>query len=496
MAHVRLVPPRARGRLARRIASVGAVMLALAAVAGSGWVLDSQSETFEPLQIPLIGKSNTICTVSSGSAAGSTTISAVAVRQASGREGVLTGTPLPTDPSIDVKDLKPILTVTEQGKATMVAEQQSTIVLQGEGIMATASSGVVLSGTDSGEEAGLMAAPCAAPSTEHWFPGIGTETDYRSELILTNPDDAQAELDLDFFGPTGVVAVPGSPNVVVEAHSSRSISLAPLISDAGPISMSATATTGRFSAVLRDLRSENLKPTGADWQTAAVNPANQVVIPAIPDGGGDRRLIVVNPNTARAEVKIEVLGQQGAFPPVGAETLEVPGESTAAIDLAGGMAGQSGAVRLVSTQPVTGTVTSSSVREDANPDFSVGSATEPLVGAGVSAIATVDGASSELILSNSSATDTEVSFAVLNYDGVVLREDTVFVLANSTSTRRLTDQSPSYLRVDVPDGSAIVGGIVLTQPEGGSAGQSVVALTSPGSAGRAPAAEQDPTVGR
>jgi len=80
--------------------------------------------------------------------------------------------------------------------------------------------------------------------------------------------------------------------------------------------------------------------------------------------------------------------------------------------------------------------------------------------------------------------------------GYVLRTDDVLLGPDSTATRRLTSTPPSYLMVRVPDGSSIVGGVVLSQPDGDVAGLSTIPLTSPDVASRAPRTEFDPSVGQ
>ena len=46
-----------------------------------------------------------------------------------------------------------------------------------------------------------------------------------------------------------------------------------------------------------------------------------MVLPGVPEGAGARELVVVNPGSERAEVGVEVLGIEGPFAPIGAETL-------------------------------------------------------------------------------------------------------------------------------------------------------------------------------
>lgn len=506
----------------RRLLTVVLVLLAVLGVVVGGTLIRPQAAAAPPPRVALVGRTSAICTVAAAAPdqpqpqpsdspspaqpsdpaspaqpspdqpvqapQGTTSVTGVAIRQAPGRPGTLQGHALDSD--------QPQLSVTEQGKAAQVAAAKASVVLDGDGGMASSSTGAVFGVAQSGIDTGLSAAPCLPPGTQHWFTGFVAGDADRTELILTNPDDAQAEVDLRFFGKQGRVVVPGSPAVLVEAHSSRTVSLSTLVSTDGPFSVEVQASQGRVSAVARRTRTAALKPSGADWQVPSTSPALTSVIPGLPEGEGSRQLLVTNPGTARATVQVAVLGLQGPYAPVGAASVQVPPESTASLDLTAGLATESGAVKLVSDLPVTGAVISASKRTASAPDFAVQSAASPLVHDGVSAVATTPGTATEMILSNGSDTDTPVTFEVLSYDGVVLRTDEVLVAAESTATRRITSPAPSYLVVKVPSGSAVVGGMVITQPEGDVAGLATVPLLSPDVASRAPGTVLDPAVGR
>ena len=189
--------------------------------------------------------------------------------------------------------------------------------LTAEGSMATGSAGAVVTETTSGPRTGLSAAPCLAPATQHWFAGIGSGGSDRTELVLTNPDDAQAQVDLRYYGRRGRVTVPGSTAVVVPAHAQRTVTLGSLDADEGPYSLEVHAASGRVAAVAARVRAAKLKPTGVDWQPASAAPGTTVVIGAIPSGPGARTLTVVNPGEARASVQVQVMGLQGLFRPTG-----------------------------------------------------------------------------------------------------------------------------------------------------------------------------------
>lgn len=479
----------------RRFVVVLLALTALAAVVGGGSLISPEAAIVIPAPAPLVGRTSSICTVtppvadeSADQASADTSVTAVGIRQTPGTEGQLIATPLDST--------RESLRVTDQGKGAQLGRVTASVLLAGAGGMATATSGVVFAAATTGPDAGLSAAPCLAPGTQHWFTGVGVGEADRTELILSNPDDAQAEVDLRYFGRNGRVAVAGSPAVLIEAHTSRTVSLASLASDEGPMSVQIQASSGRVTAAARRSRTDELKPAGVDWQVPAVNPSTTIVIPGVPGGAGGRELVVVNPGAQRASVQVQVLGLQGGYEPSGAATLEVPAESTASVDLAPGLAGESGAVKLSSDLPVTGSVVSTSERDEASEDLAVQSAAAPLVTTGVSALATTGAGAAELILSNGSETDTQVGFEVLTLDGVSVRTDEVLLAANSTATRRLTSMPPTYVVVRVPDGSSVLGTVVLTQPDGGAAGLATIPLTSPDLASRAPIAVADPAAGR
>ena len=140
---------------------------------------------------------------------------------------------------------------------------------------------------------------------------------------MTNPDDAQAQVDLRFYGRSGRIVAPGSPGVVIRAHESRPVSLTSLVQAEGPISVAIQASEGRVTAVAKRTQSNQLKPAGVDWQIPSASPNRVVVIPGVPEDAGSRQLVVTNPNTARATVGVQVLGFQGPYAPSGAASVDV-----------------------------------------------------------------------------------------------------------------------------------------------------------------------------
>jgi Family of unknown function (DUF5719) len=483
-------------RRGSRALTLGAALLGVLLLLGAGMLFGAETPVSNANRVPLVGRTTTICPAP-GEPAGKTEVSAVAIREASDRPGLLTASPLGSKQT----DLK----ITQQGKGDVLdvpPKATEPILVAGEGAMATTGSSVIVSDVTEGPEASLSAAPCLAPGTLHWLSGLGVTDDDSTDLILINPDDAQAQVDLRFYGPSGRLVVPGSADLEIGAHKTLPVSLSTRVQQAeGPISVAVQASQGRVTAVAERVQTDQGKPAGIDWQVPSASPSTTVVIPAIPGDPGPRQLVVTNPGEARASVGVQVLGFQGAYEPSGAGSLDVAPESTATVSLADGLDEAAGSIKLTSNVPVTGAVVSTSQRGGAASDLAVQSAAVPLIGTGVSAVATSDigdgQLDSQLIVSNAAETDVQITFEVLSYDGVTLRTGDIVLGPNSTATRRLNSPARSYVIVEVPNGSSVFGGLVLTQPDRRDvAGLATIPLGSPDLASRAPATRRDYTVGR
>ena len=474
----------------RRAIALGVALVALLLILGGGTLLRAEAPASPATHSPQVGRTTMICTTSaplSAAARARTEVSAVAIREAPDRPGSLSGS------TLDTKSVK--LKLSEPGKGAPPYRTNASIVIAADGAMATASSAVIVDDVTGGNEAGLKAAPCLAPATAHWFSGLGATDEDRTDLILSNPDDAQAQVDLRYYGRSGRIAVPGSPGLVIRGHDSQPVSLADLRGES-PVSVAIQASQGRVTAVAKRTQTRQIRPAGVDWQVPSVSPNRVVVIPGVPADEGGRQLVVTNPNNSRATVAVQVLGFQGPYAPSGAASVDVPPEGTASVNLEPGLAGEAAGVKLTSDVPVTGAVIATSRRGGKGTDLAVQSAAAPLIGTGVSALATTNIADSELIISNGGDSDAQVTFEVFSYDGVRLRTDDAVLAANSTATRRLNSPAPSYVVVNVPDDSSVVAGVVLTQPDRDVAGLATIPLSSPDLASRAPATRPDYSAGR
>ena len=338
----------------RRAIALGVALVALLLILGGGTLLRAEAPASQATHSPQVGRTTMICTTSaplSAAARARTEVSAVAIREAPDRPGSLSAS------TLDTKSVK--LKLSEPGKGAPPYRTNASIVIAADGAMATASSAVIVDDVTGGNEAGLKAAPCLAPATAHWFSGLGATDEDRTDLILSNPDDAQAQVDLRYYGRSGRIAVPGSPGLVIRGHDSRTVSLADLRGES-PVSVAIQASQGRVTAVAKRTQTRQIRPAGVDWQVPSVSPSRVVVIPGVPEDQGGRQLVVTNPNSSRATVAVQVLGFQGPYAPSGAASVDVPPEGTATVNLEPGLAGEAAGIKLTSDVPVTGAVIATS----------------------------------------------------------------------------------------------------------------------------------------
>ncbi|MBO0812384.1 MAG: hypothetical protein J2P23_10105, partial [Microlunatus sp.] len=336
-------------------------------------------------------------------------------------------------------------------------------------------------------------------AVDQWFTGLGATPGLRSQLVLTNPDDRQAQVDLEFFDSRGPLSVPGATGLIIPADSSRTLSLEDLLGRAkGDIAVQVKASVGRVAAIARDLQSGGRfnTPTGVDWHAASAAPATTQIIPAIPGGPGHRQLTIFNPNERRADVKIEILGPDGPFAPADAATLSISPHASAGVDVANGLAEAIGTVRVNSNQPVVSSVRSELPADKGAPDIAVNSAQPPISGLAMAPAAVIDGSETEFAVSNGADKISKADVTLYNADGVSIYHEKIPVPPGGTIERRVSQAGPAYLVVRTPDGSKLYGGITLRQQGGRVAGLAAAALVTPGLAGQGRTPVEDAQVGQ
>jgi hypothetical protein len=472
---------------------------AAAAIGAAGFRVRGQQADPAASVAPLRGRTSTVCTTgtlaggagSSRSDSAESQVYGATTRAEAGATGTLTGRYLGAGDSGT-----PVLSISNQGQGKIINSPDSSVVLVADGVLAGASAGMVYGDTDTGEDRGLSLGPCTAPAVEQWFTGLGATDTLRSQLVLTNPDDRQASVDLEFFGPKGPLSVPGGSGLIIPAGTSRTLSLEDLLGKVdGDITVRVKAGVGRIAAIARDLRADAKDtPSGVDWHPASAAPAITQVVPAVPGGAGTRRLVIFNPGQRRADARIEILGPDGPFAPADAAKVSINPNSTASVDVATGLARTIGTVRVISDQPVVSAVQSERPADKGASDIAINTAQQPINGIALAPAAVVDGSETEFAISNGGSRISEADVTLYNNEGVSLYHERIPVPAGGSIQRRISQAGPAFLVVRTQDGSSLYGGITLRQAPHGVSGLAAAAFVTPGLAGRARTPVDDPRV--
>ncbi|MFC5173916.1 DUF5719 family protein [Streptomyces mutomycini] len=198
---------------------------------------------------------------------------------------------------------------------------------------------------------GLLGVSCTAPDTDFWFPGASTGKSRQDYVHLTNPDDTAAVADIELYGAEGPLESDSGEGITVPAKSSVPLLISTLTSEAAEnVTVHVTTRTGRVGAVVSAAEDE----VGSDWLAASEDPAGTQVLPGIPADATSVRLVAFAPGEDDADVKVQLLGKNGAFSPAGNDTLHIKSQMTASVDLKNVTRGEPGSLRL---SPVDGSNT-------------------------------------------------------------------------------------------------------------------------------------------
>jgi len=248
-------------------------------------------------------------------------------------------------------------------------DPESVITVKG-----SATVGGIASYTERGR---AMVAPCAPPTTSGTWNGIPLDKQ-SSILILTNADASPAVVDIFIYGFTGPLPGPGLRSVTLPPGDTQMLSIDQLVAGVVPadsplttVTVQMRASRGRVLALMR-----TTGPQGYDWQLPQVMPDTDLIVAGIPAGDSACAVSVTNTDTeVTAVVNIEVLGENGPFPPLGFETIEVPPSKVVTVDITSSLGTQASAIHLKADHPVTAAVTLT------GKDVAVISAQPPLNGA-------------------------------------------------------------------------------------------------------------------
>jgi len=142
---------------------------------------------------------------------------------------------------------------------------------------------------------GLASTACAPAASEFWFVGGGSVVGRQTRVVLVNPDENAAVVDVLIYGTGGLLDAPGGRGLVVPPGSRLAVRLDALTPGEKSTAFHVIARTGRIGAAIDDQQMSGLQSVGADWISPAAVPATTVYVPGVLPGKGARVLSVIAP---------------------------------------------------------------------------------------------------------------------------------------------------------------------------------------------------------
>ncbi|WP_100810244.1 DUF5719 family protein [Microbacterium sp. BR1] len=177
---------------------------------------------------------------------------------------------------------------------------------------------------------GFAATACTSPQFESWLVGGATTTGSSDLVVLSNPGDVAATVQLTVYASTGALAPPGGRDVVVAAGSQVVLPLAGLVlGELAPV-IRVQAEGAAVVAHLQTSRTQTLQPVGLDvtGPTSAPTEHQRIVGLVTPNPGegaasnvATASVRLLAPSQA-VSAKISVFAM-GATQPVG-QPVDVP----------------------------------------------------------------------------------------------------------------------------------------------------------------------------
>lgn len=345
-----------------------------------------------------------------------------------------------------------------------------------------------------GPDRGLSALLCPAALGDAWFVGVRSDASHTAELALTNLDSTPAEVSLTILGTDGRVTAAGLRGIQVGARATRRIALGPLLDSGEPAAVRVETTAGRVAGVLRERAWEGTAARGGLWVGAAAAPATTAVVPGVPGGAGARTLVVTNPGDRVAEVRVDILGDSGAIQIAGAESIDLPGHTTRTLELAPGLGGHAGSVRLTATRDVLAAVRVASTDDAASADAEVIPAAAGFGATAVARIASPQGSGSVLVLANPTDAAATVRVRATGPDGDTRRDEETVVPAGGSIEISGVAGTDTLWQVET-DAPGVVGAVAAAAPVGGVTGWAVVPVAARAASASGPTPTPDPHTG-
>jgi hypothetical protein len=206
---------------------------------------------------------------------------------------------------------------------------------------------------------GFAASACTPPLMESWLVGGATTTGSNDLVVLANPGEVPATVQLTVYGAGGSSTPPGGRDVVVRAGAQVVISLPGLLPGEESPVVRVTSTGAPVSASLQSSLIRILTPGGVDQVAAIPAATTRQVVPGVsvvaaPDPSNPATIVRLLSPSADGEATVTLSEVDGA--PVGeASTVPLAAGVPSALEL-GGLAAGSYTVTVDGSVPIVASV--------------------------------------------------------------------------------------------------------------------------------------------
>ena len=257
---------------------------------------------------------------------------------------------------------------------------------------------------DTDELTGLAAANCVQPDFEQWLVGGATSLGATTLVVLDNPGDVAATVDVQTYSEQGLAAAAGGSGILVQPHTQRVVPLSGLVPNATATVVHVTSTGGTVSAQLQESEISGVTPQGAEWVGPAAAPAKKLVVPgAVFDASALASATATDSGDGGVPVlRVLPIGSKDAKLTIGVKADSGKGGGTAMTATASAgvvseipldkVGAGTYTVTVDSSVPVVAAVHTSTVDPKAGTDFAWYPAASPLTGAAAIPIASGPGA--------------------------------------------------------------------------------------------------------
>lgn len=156
-------------------------------------------------------------------------------------------------------------------------DDQSGKLEQGSQLLAASQ----LQRLDAANFSGLLAAACQQPATDQWFVGGDTTVGREALMVVVNPSQVDAQIDIQAFSNGGVVKVDGLSGLSIPAGRTLVVPLASSLINQATLALHLTASGGSVAAWIQQRVVRGTIPGGSDFIAPATELAKSLVVPGL-----------------------------------------------------------------------------------------------------------------------------------------------------------------------------------------------------------------------